>query len=90
MQLDRRTFVKSMAMAAAVAEARDRFSVFVYDPTTSTVSTRSVETGGVRDNAIAVLDGLEEGEVIATAGVSFLRDGQQVTLLDERLMRTGP
>ena len=50
---------------------------------------REIRQGGVRENAIAVLEGLEEGEIIATAGVSFLRDGQKVTLLDERLMR-GP
>ena len=75
-------------MAAALAEADDRFSVFVYDPGTSTVSKRSVRTGGVRDNSVAVLEGLEEGEVVATAGVAFLSDGQSVTLLAEHLMRT--
>ena len=44
---------------------------------------RSIRTGGIRYNQIAVLEGLAEGEVIATAGVSFLRDGQRVTLLPE-------
>jgi hypothetical protein len=37
-----------------------------------------------------VLEGLAEGEIIATAGVPFLRDGQQVTLLDHGRMRTAP
>lgn len=73
-------------MAAALAESDDAFSVFVYDRDSSTVQRRPIRTGGVRDNQIAVLEGLDEGEIIATAGVSFLRDGQEVRLLDERLL----
>ncbi len=75
-------------MAAALAEADDGFSVFVYDPASSTVNKQPIRTGGVRDNALAVLEGLAEGDVIATAGVAFLSDGQSVTLLQEQLMRT--
>lgn len=77
-------------IAAAFAEADDRFCVFVYDPETSTVSKRPIRTGGVRENDVAVLEGLEEGEIIATAGVPFLRDGQQVTLLERGRLRTAP
>jgi multidrug efflux pump subunit AcrA (membrane-fusion protein) len=77
-------------IAAAFAEADDSFSVFVYDPETSTVSKRPIRTGGVRDNDVAVLEGLEEGEIIATAGVPFLTDGQQVTLLEHGRLRTAP
>jgi RND family efflux transporter MFP subunit len=72
-------------IGAALAEADDRFSVFVYDPGSSTVVKTPIQTGGVRDNDIAVLEGLAEGDVIATAGVSFLRDGQPVTLLGDEL-----
>ena len=36
------------------------------------------------ENKIAVTEGLSEGEIVATAGVHFLRDGQQVRLLEER------
>jgi RND family efflux transporter MFP subunit len=77
-------------IAAAFAEADDRFSVFVYDPETSTVSKRPIRTGGVRENDVAVLEGLEEGEIIATAGVPFLKDGQEVTLLERGRLRTAP
>jgi RND family efflux transporter MFP subunit len=77
-------------LAAAVAEADDRFSVFVYDSETSTLKKTPIRTGGVGDNTVVVLEGLEADDIIATAGVSFLRDGQQVTLLDERLIRTAP
>ena len=75
-------------MAAALAE-EDGFSVFVFDRASSTVRKQRIQSGGVRDNDVAVLEGLEGGEIIATAGVSFLRDGQEVTLLDERLLRRG-
>jgi multidrug efflux pump subunit AcrA (membrane-fusion protein) len=74
-------------ISAALAEADNQFSVFVFDPGSSTVQKRPIRTGGVRDNDIAVLEGLAEGDIIATAGVSFLRDSQQVTLLAENLLR---
>lgn len=76
-------------MAAALPEADAKFSVFVFDRSSSTVKKQPIRTGGVRDNDIAVLEGLEGGEIIATAGVSFLRDGQEVKLVDERLLRPG-
>ena len=62
----------------------------MFDPETSTVAKRRIRTGGVFYNDIVVLEGLVEDEIIATAGVSFLRDGQQVTLLDEQLVRNAP
>jgi RND family efflux transporter MFP subunit len=77
-------------LAAALAEADNRYSVFVFDPQSSTVSKRPIQPGGVRDNDVAVLDGLAEGDIIATAGVTFLREGQTVTLLDEQLVRHAP
>ncbi len=77
-------------LAAALAEADDGFAVFVFDPQSSTVSKRAIRSGGVRDNDLAVFEGLEEGDIIATAGVTFLREGQIVTLLDEQLVRHAP
>ena len=77
-------------IAAVLPEASSRFSVFVFDAESSTVSKRAIRTGGVGDNTIAVLEGLEAGEIIATAGVAFLGDGQQVTLLGRELVRSAP
>jgi RND family efflux transporter MFP subunit len=77
-------------IAAALPEPDAGFSAFVYDSETSTVRKRPIRTGGVLYNDIVVLEGLEEGEIVATAGVSFLSDGQQVTLLDEQLVRNAP
>lgn len=66
----------------AGADTPARLSVYVFDPQTSTVKRREVTVGGVSENAIIVIEGLEIGERIASAGVSFLRDGQEVKLLE--------
>ncbi len=54
--------------------------VFVFDPATSTVKQTAVTFDGVRDSSVIVRSGLQTGDVIAVAGVSFLRDGQKVIL----------
>ncbi len=56
--------------------------VFVFDPDTGTVSRRTVQTENIIENEVLLSSGLEEGEIIATAGVAFLRDGQKVRLFD--------
>ncbi|WGH77875.1 efflux RND transporter periplasmic adaptor subunit [Jannaschia ovalis] len=58
-----------------------RMGVYVYDPNTSTVQRRDVTVNGIRENRVVVLDGLVPGDRVAAAGVSFLRDGQEVRLL---------
>ena len=55
--------------------------VFVFDPQSSTVRRRAVTVGGIRGNMIIVIDGLTPGDLVASAGVSFLREGQEVELL---------
>ncbi len=57
--------------------------VFVYDPETSTVKERQVMVAGVRENSLLVVEGLSVGERVASAGVSFLRDGLKVKLLPD-------
>jgi len=42
------------------------------------VSLRPVRTGAFGDNRVQVLEGLEDGEVIVTAGVHKLRQGQKI------------
>ena len=41
----------------------------------------------VENNSLEVVGDLNEGEVIATAGVSFLHDGMAVTLFDSDLLK---
>lgn len=57
--------------------------VFVYDPHTGTVRQRKIDVLGVRENMVIVRSGLEVGDLVASAGVSYLRDGQPVQLLEK-------
>lgn len=56
-------------------------AVYVFDAATETVARRQVTVAGVRENSLLIIDGLSAGERIASAGVSFLREGQKVKLL---------
>ena len=58
--------------------------VFVFNEESSTVNRRDVTVAGVRENSIIIIDGLKLGERVASAGVSFLRDGQKVKLLADK------
>ena len=57
--------------------------LFVYDDASGTVKLQDVLIGGLRDNQIIVVDGLEPGDQVACAGVSFLRDGMEVRPLQD-------
>ncbi len=57
--------------------------VFVFDPGTSTVKKTAVRGGGVQDNRVFIAEGIKPGDVVAVAGVSFLRDGQEVKLMSQ-------
>jgi RND family efflux transporter MFP subunit len=69
-------------MAAIRQDMHGNMSVFVFDRDSSTLKQTPIVTGGVLDNEIAVLEGLRDGDIIATAGISFLTDGQTVRLLE--------
>lgn len=58
--------------------------VWVVDEGTNTVKRRPVEVGELGDAGIPVTNGLEAGERVVTAGVSYLREGQKVKLLDSQ------
>lgn len=62
-------------------------SVFVYNPDTKLLVKRPVEVVNVIDNQLQIVGNLATGEVIATAGVSFLHDGMQVDLFDVETLR---
>ena len=64
------------------AQGQGKARVYVFDESSETVVEREVTVGGVRENALIVIDGLVPGDQIASAGVSFLRDGMQVKLLE--------
>jgi multidrug efflux pump subunit AcrA (membrane-fusion protein) len=56
-------------------------TVLLYDSGSSTVKKHSITLGGVRDNRLVVTEGLGAGDIVASAGVSYLVDGQKVKLL---------
>jgi len=56
--------------------------VYVFDPESSTVKRRDVTMAGIRENRFLVINGLKVGERVASAGVSFLRDGMRVKLVE--------
>jgi RND family efflux transporter MFP subunit len=68
--------------ALAPGLASDDRHVFVYDTETSTVRKTAVQGGGLVGNQVIITTGIGPGDVIVVAGVPFLRDGQQVTLLN--------
>ena len=60
----------------------DRGYAFVYDPGTSTVKKTPVRSRGTADKRVIIEEGLQAGDIIAVAGVSFLADGLEVKLLE--------
>lgn len=55
--------------------------VWIIDGQTKKVNKREVKTGELLDTGIVIQDGLVTGEWIATAGVHYLKEGQQVSIL---------
>ena len=68
--------------ALAPGLATDDRHVFLYDTETSTVRKTAVQGRGLVGDRFIVTTGVAPGDVIVVAGVPFLRDGQQVTLLN--------
>jgi RND family efflux transporter MFP subunit len=67
------------------AVGEDREGRFVYvaqreEGESAVVHRRAVRVGELSGEGIEILDGLEEGELLITAGVSRLRDGMEVRL----------
>ncbi|MEM9784461.1 MAG: efflux RND transporter periplasmic adaptor subunit [Pseudomonadota bacterium] len=58
--------------------------VFVFDPEARVVRRTSVRGGNSAvDNLVSIVEGVSAGDIVASAGVSFLRDGQAVKLIGE-------
>ena len=61
--------------------------IFVFDQQAKTLSKRMVKVVNVKDNSLEVIGDLQQGEIIATAGISFLHDGMTVELFDPEALR---
>ncbi|MDJ0888672.1 MAG: efflux RND transporter periplasmic adaptor subunit [Desulfobacterales bacterium] len=64
-------------------DATGKSYVWVIDEGTRQISRRELETGALTNTGIQILKGLEPGEWIATAGVNTLREGQEVSILND-------
>jgi len=56
---------------------------WVFDEQATTVSRREVTTGELTDYGVQVREGLKPGQWVVTAGVSYLKEGQTVKLLED-------
>jgi membrane fusion protein, multidrug efflux system len=67
--------------ASALTEAHGQPAVWVVDPQSKTLSLREVDVSRYDPASVVISKGLENGEVVVTAGVQTLHPGQRVRLL---------
>jgi len=73
--------VVEIPMTAFTAGEGDTRVAFVFDEASGTVERRAIVVGEVTGDRARIAAGLAPGEIVAAKGVTFLRDGQAVTLL---------
>jgi len=64
--------------AAAVVRSGSQSAVWVVDPKTHTVATRDIVIQSTAPATVTVASGLNQGDLVVTAGVQALRPGQKV------------
>ncbi len=69
----------------AILPSSEEFSghAFVYDTKTSMVKKKPIRYRGTQQGEAIVSEGLDAGDIIAVAGVSFLADGLKVKLMEQ-------
>jgi RND family efflux transporter MFP subunit len=67
--------------ATALIEPDHKPSVWLFDAVSNTVALRAVKVASYDANLVVVSQGLEDGEIVVTAGVNILYPGQKVALL---------
>lgn len=82
-----KAFLVPLAAVQPMVDGGTDGIVYVYDPATKTVAPRAVTIANVEGNSLEVVGKLTEGEIIATAGLSFLHDGMRVDLFDPDTLR---
>jgi len=66
-----------------VSQNKDENHVFIYDHQRGTVKKQRVIPGKLISNGVEIINGLNPGQVIVTAGAGFLKDGQKVKPLPD-------
>ena len=70
--------------ASAVKGASDmKPTIFVVDPQSSTLKAKTVKVGSMQGLNIQVIKGVEAGDRVVIAGISFMRDGDKVTVMQD-------
>jgi len=69
-----------LPVEAVFSDSGDQTFVWVIDPAASSTRKTRVSTGKLTGSQIEITDGLETGNVVATAGVHFLKEGQKVKI----------
>lgn len=77
--------LRERVMTPSVAVAEDRNGKFAYivqptDDEFATVKRKEVKVGELTENGLEVFEGLSDGDLVVTAGLSKLKDGQKVRL----------
>lgn len=67
--------------SVSMVTLNDKAGVWLVEPKASAVQFREVQLAGVQGNELLVASGLQPGDVVATAGAAYLREGQKVKLL---------
>ena len=67
--------------ASALTQSGDQPAVWVVDPQKNTVAMRNIEVLRFDPGTVVVAHGLENGDIVVTAGVQALHPGQEVRLL---------
>ena len=75
--------------AVAAGDATNEGFVFVYDRETSTVKRTLVKAGTALEGNVLAVTGINAGDILASAGVNFLIDGQRVELLAPAVAAAG-
>ncbi len=68
----------SVPITAAQTDEKNQPYVWKVDPTTMTVSRTPVELGALTGDRVLLTGGVQEGDLVATSGVTALREGMQV------------
>jgi len=69
---------------SALFEINSVSSVWIYNPDTKSVSVRKVKLYEIRTNGTVIIsEGLTHGEIVITAGVHSLKDGEKVKILPQ-------
>ena len=68
----------AIPVSAIDYDAQGAPRVWIFDPQSNTVASRSVVLGTIKKNKIPILSGLQQDEQIVTAGAHLLREGMTV------------